>query len=749
MDQDLLGPLSDGDVRPLRGWLAGRGVDTEKLRGLPRWNTVRGERGEVTARRPPDRTADVVERLTAELPKVRQDRGGTALLLLYVLHEVEEAWESSYHFSLLWDTLRATRGHVPTWYGPLPAQERAAADAVLTAMHSVDHEIMAENAMITCRPESQAEESEKALRLAAEAAATACLAADFPALGQFLAEFAEEAETYYTGVARAACGTRDFLRAGTPLDEVIADLAAAESSDSLGSIYRSELRAHRFNLMRLNARRNDPWLRVDQGTLVYIYPFAVQGLTAEQVVDEVRSSGNAWTLAGFRNPTVQNSLDLTCFWDGSDSRGRRYDGAGIELPDVTIRGLDGVPLTTLQAQIRFSDLGNHYIRFEVGIVETPAYELYAMMFRGAPEHGFGQVGFDVPSPGPEPERWPRLSDLASRLAQDTGLELRRTHPRGTPLPPAGVDEGDGRWSVIRAVSRPGMYQLVLSVNAASTAVGPHGAGPFREVRESAEAMAAGGAGVLVNPVASHIASTADWIRYPTDVTTAAVPKGLDEELVVCTPNTTFVLGLGEANWLSNTRMAQAEFVSSLDGLLAGWVDELAGHYRRIRELHDRSLRVTDLGVVTVGELARFSKDLDDEKVRLHEFTVDARAVIAFIRSPSLVTSPVDARDIGILLQHSGFPRRVDELTAQLDEIANEQLDVTIDKLATKRVEKQRAKLEIFLAVIAAAGISGLVQVLQAGLDSNTAFAVIGDGVVLAGAMVFGIWVRRSGWSRHQ
>lgn len=113
MHQGLPEALADGDARPLRDWLTERGVDTGRTRALPRWNTARGE---VTGRRPPDRSDDVAAMVSAELPTVRDEPGGPALLLLHVLSEVEQAWETSYHFGPLWTTLRVTCRVAPQRY---------------------------------------------------------------------------------------------------------------------------------------------------------------------------------------------------------------------------------------------------------------------------------------------------------------------------------------------------------------------------------------------------------------------------------------------------------------------------------------------------------------------------------------------------------------------------------------------------------------------------------------------------------
>lgn len=729
MDPEILAALSDGDPLPLRSWLMQREVNAEKLRELPRWNAVPLQRGVPSARRPPDKSGEVASAMSSEMPKVHQAPGGTALMLLYLMHEVEEAWEVSYHFGPLWDTLRGARDYLLRPGRLAPGREPDAVQAVLAVMDCLEHRISAENAMTTCRPDIQAQECEEAVSRAREAAALgASLSSTYPEISAFVGQAAREAELYCDAVARAARGATAFFRHGAPLDDVINDLAGAESSEIFSdNICRSELRAHRFSLMGLHARSADPWLRVDHGNLVYMYPFSLRGLDAHQVVEEVGEHAGDWRLVGARPLTVHAPLDLDDVWDGSDSRGRRYEGASVHLPDVLVRGLDGALLGRAGVQVRFSQLGNHYVRFVSEIVEKSAPEMYAMLFRAAPEHGAVRIAFEGAGGG----SWPRLADLAVQLVEDCGREMQR----GVPA------------AAIRAVARPGTYQVVLSVNAASTSAGPSGAGPRREVRSTRELFAAAGVEVLANPVASQMGSLADWVRRPVTPGDATVARAAHDELVVRTPNTTLLAALGTAEFMNGTRRSLAEFAASLDGLFAGWSDELAGHYERVQALHQRSLALTRNGAAGAGELAELSKGLDDEKVRLDEFAVHARSIISLIQSPSLVSSPVDAEELRFFLRHSHFQQRVEELTSQIDEVANEQLGATIDKMAAQRVDQQRAKLEVFLAVIAAAGVSGLIQVLQAGFtggDFPRALAVTGVPLVVIGAVIVGIWVGRGG-----
>ncbi|KAF4407052.1 hypothetical protein [Streptomyces lycii] len=741
---ELTGALRGGDARPLREWLASRGVDTGSLRGLPRWNADPPQDGVPSVRRPPGRADRVVEEVAGQLEKVTGEPGGVALLLLHLLDEVEEAFELSYHFGLLWDTLRGARICVRDRLDALPAAEAAAARAVLPLLSALDEEILAENAVTSGLLTAQAEASERAAGHCRETAAAArSLPAGHEPLAEYLTHAAARGEVYNHAISGVARAVTAHLENGAPLDAALAALTAAEQHPRLDDRKRvSVLRAHRFSLTALRRDADADWLRVDHGTLSLLYPFALRGATPEDVVELVAGTAADWRLADAVPVQVHASLELDDMWDGSDSLGRRYDGARAELPDVVVRDLGGTELSRFGAEIIFSRLGNHFVRFHTELLDVTPADLYALLFRAAPEHGSGAVTFD-PGPGPAaggagaagPGR-PRLSDLALDLARDAAAEVRAA---------------TGGTNGVQAVCRPGMFQAVVAVHEASVARGPaRNAAPRREVRTIEEFAAAAGAQVLTNPVTHLVGSIAEWSRYATRGASSSTVVGMTGDWTVSTCNTTLLVGLGAAGFTMSGRRMTAEFAASLDGLFAGWSDELAGHYRRTRDFQRRAEEAgADPAAADPAALLELARELDAEKIRLHDFSVEARSAMALIRSPSLVSSPVEAQILERLLEESGYSARVRELVRTMDEVAHEQLGPVIEKIAAQRAgqedradaraeRRQRAKLDSLLAVIAAVGISGLGQILQSGYAVEaTGSALIVTAIVLLAGFVGG------------
>lgn len=677
------------------------------------------------------------------LSLVGDEPGGTALLLVYVMHEVDTAWEISYHFGPLRDTLQGACEAAASHSAPEGSPDAAAVRAVLAAMECLDAEILAENYLTTGQLQSMAEAMERAAARVHDAACWAAeFSADFPALSAYLNDFCREREVNCRAVVTAVGGVVRFFEEGSPLDQITLALAEAENSEALerGS-YRSELRAHRFSLESLNSKRHENWLRIDHGRLVYVYPFAVRGCGAEELVEAVRNGATHWTLGrvSLTAAAVHGSLDLDDSWDGSDSLNRRYEGAFIDLPDVVLGPLDGLPdieLGRVGAQIIFSELGNHYVRFEAELINASPIELFWMMSCAAPEYGALRISFErsLTSSGQSEIVWSRLSELAVQLAEDVGSELRQQ---------SGFDG-------VRVVARSGLFQVIVGVNAASVASGPERNGPWNEVRHPAELMGAVGFQILGHEIEGSVGSLVEWIRYLANPDTCSSVGSTDGEVLVRTANTVVIVSLGRADWVLSTWLTLAEFTVSLDALFAGWSDELARHYNRVKVLQARASQFVREHRLSDGELDAFSIELDVEKLQLHDFAVEVRSMISLIRSPSLVSSPAVAETLRNLLQKSDFQLRVDELSMNLDEVAHDQLAVIIEKLAVHRNDNQRAKLEVFLAVITAAGVAGLVQVLQAGFGAGPtalAWAVFSVTVIVVGACLFGFWTMRSGRRR--
>ncbi|WP_369185775.1 hypothetical protein [Streptomyces sp. Y1] len=756
-------------MEALHDWLARRGVDTGMIWELPRWNAALPPDGDGRPGRRGGRAGaaggawaaaheELVERTLGPcVRKVAGVPGGVARLLLLVLEEVEQAWQVSYTFDRLLGTLHGAERCLAAVHAPCSPDDLAARQAVRALMWSLDAQIRSEEAMTSGLLDVRADRADdaalwarRAVRLMRGVSPRFCLthgdvAREVVRLGRLY-------DGYQRTMAMATRALAAFYACGAPLDDAVEALRRAEGDGAIagdeGSV--SELRALRYSLLELQERARQRWLRVGHGKLVYLYPFAVRGVEPADLVEAVgQEEAPRWELAGTRPVRAHGSLELDDVWKSHDSLERRYDGALVVMPDAVVRAPDGRALARLGVQVRLSLLGNHYVRFEADLTDVSAVKLFAMLFWAGPEAGALDIAFDGTDPkadgggggggdgGGSRARWPRLSDLAMALAQDS-----------VPTRPGAARA---------VVCRPGLYQVVMEVTAAYTVVGP--AGEKRsEILTGGQFAEAVGARILTSPAPSLMGSMAEWIRYAEATPASPDITGTTGEWILRTCNTTLLVSLGLPAFVRDTWGSILEFASSLDGLLEGWSTDLAKHHRDAKAREDEADALGDKA--SSHALRRLSDQLDQEKLKLDRLAVDVHAKSALFQSPSLLASPLAAQRLRVLLEASGYQRKADELSRSIAEVTQEQLTGAIEKLARERKEsekdereamqrRQRVKVDTLLAVIAGMSIAGLGQVLEAGLDYHQALWVVLTVVgVLVLAALLGLYVYRTSGERR-
>ena len=709
-DSDPLDHLLDGDVQPLRAWLAGLAIDVEALWRLPRWNVAGGP---MPYRRIPEDLSQRVEAVLGEAVELAGlQPGGIARLFAYLHYECDRAWAVSYHFPPMWATLR---GACAAWLTRRPVgdpAEVAAGEAFLALLVVLDLEIQVENA-VTC---GLVREAGRLSRYAAEQARVAARLADGltlydPGVAGYVGECGHGRAVYDEALAVAAYALADLLDGEADTVGVAVDVLRS-AEDELGAgpgeadtEDASELRGHRYSLEDLQASRDRPWLYVDTARIVYLYPFALRGMDPAEAVLGAAENARYWQLAGVASTAVHEGFNLDDVWYSSDSDGRRFDGVQVLLPKVTLRGparLRGNDpvLATLRAELRFSWLGNHYLRFEGDLVDADPQEVYAALMRAAPEHGRLDVTCGAGDRhGAGQRHWPRLADLAIDLVEDVSQALN------APMS-----------------ARPGMYQVLLNVYAASVGTGP-AATDRVPVRTPEQVTGAVGAAVLFRPVPNMTNTLAEWVRYPPPARDEAIEgaTNLRDHLVLRTCNTTVQMAFGLAHWSLDTSGNVAEFAASLEGLFAGWFDELGEYHKRVREIRQASESDTAEG------LRLRVRQLREEQIRLHKLITEARSTLALVVSPALVSSPVVAEQLVTMVEAAGTSRRAVDLGRRAEEVLDERLGRGIETLARQRAEleaaekqraeeRQRARLNAILAIVAAVGFSGLGQIVQSGYE---------------------------------
>jgi hypothetical protein len=722
VSQEVLDALGTGDGTPLRNWLTGalaaamQPEQVSALAGLGRWNDTRGDDSRSGTALAGLRNA---VRLTAGEPVL------SALLALYVRHECNAAWEVSWDHGPIRTAIEAAEQERSLL--PADTEAWARSEPAWALLRLLDREMLVESAAASG---VLATLSHHAGLAAAQASAIAALCRSLPpdAVVSHVAEVAYRESCYYLALAGAAQAADEHVRTGDrDLGPAIDALVRAEAVFADDEVCRSELRAHRASLEALETTTGQPRLHIGAGSVVYVYPFGLRGVTAGRAVEALRTTGHLWTLAGLAVVRVAGELPLNDIWNGNDPLQRLYAGAAAFLPDILLpdEGL-GRP-HQLTVEVRLTELGNHCVRIEAPLRDANPQALYAALLRAAPEAAdLRELGLPiVPAvPGAEPQ-WGRLTDLATEICADLCSQFTQH---------AGVPE-------VQVSTRGGTYHVVTRVQEAGAADGPS-ADRTTPVSDPEELLGLVGGAVLSHPVRHGVSAVAEWVRYPAGAGTRIDAPGMVDDLVIRTENTTTIACPTAPSYMIDPFQEAAEFVATLDGLFAGWHVELADHYYRItREMKQLSLELgrprSDDGW-DATDLDRRQRELEAAQHEMQVFVMASRLRLMFITAPSLVTSPVIRTTLDHLLDAAGFEKARADFVGTVEDVVGDRAWTLIDtsvrrrqvlaeerqREETARSEAQREavaargrrRMDILLAGVTAIGISGILSILQAGYD---------------------------------
>ncbi|MFD0785200.1 hypothetical protein ACFQZ8_14940, partial [Micromonospora azadirachtae] len=628
-------------------------------------------------------------------------------LLLYLETLFEEHWEEAWDIEPVLEHVR----FVGERWSRLAAQGQAVdaevAGLVLQMIELLAVKMVCNDAGYTG---SLAAWSDLAGRVADRAERMLVDAASCPRspLSTFMIERAGGDVRYYRALCLATRAVFDHFTTGEgEVDGAIRALREAEESLPDG-IDRSEMRAHRYALEALAASGEQPWLQVEHGQVVYLYPFglyedvAADGTSAgtppsavslpKDLIDTARRAAYDWTLAGCsvnEHPQAKVSEDLSLcdIWKGDDPLDRQFRGMTITLPDLELTDVDrpDAEPQALTVELRLSELGNHCLRIGLQLSGATPPQVYAAMVRVAPECG-NLTALGTPlrmvESGPAAPQWRRLSDFANQVIFDLAGQLARTMDRQ-----------------VRCSARPGMYHVLLSVDRASI-VSPS-TGTVEPVRTAAELLSAFGAQPLCNPVRDGMGAVAEWLRYPVDAARLPVVDvpGFAGDLLMRSCNTTLMMAPGTPSYQMRSLAETAEFVASLEGMFAGWQDQLAGYHQAVLEQLaemtarlDRSRAEPDEAAISsaghhrdVEGLTELQGRLEAQQLRMHAFVMSSRTVLMFLTAPSLVTSPAIRVTIDRLLVAARFG----ELRAEFEDMVDKVLADRAGALVEASMRRQQ------------------------------------------------------------
>jgi hypothetical protein len=704
---ELIAELDDEDPARLEHRLRDLKVDTQAVANCFTWN---GDE--------PD-PLRVFEDAVAAVP----DRIDRALLSLWVRQCGLDAWENSYHLSHLTRMLSAFEKEIirsPDTAGPDPLMH-----LMLLFNHLLAKDIQIEDQLCTGSFDRYEAAIESALGVCDQVDGRAEAAAAPECLTEFVQGWTEASRRYYSAILASSAGVRAAL-AGEwgQVDASIRSIDSIETKaveeELFSFVERSEIRAHRRSLQRLSAARDEAWLRVDQGRIAYLYPFGVTGLT----YDEIAARVQAFDLT---EPLLRSGPDPEPFTVHADSRSDhysghddiwnpqaagelRFDGVELRLPRVRLY-IDGDrEPETLQATVRFSPLGNHYLRL-VRRIEGDGldpHELQQAMFRAAREHGVIDVRC-----GESSGSWPRLSQFAQDLLKAGLMKM---------LAPATATHGlvPMQSPVHRDLDVPeihlGRSHVLLTVLQAS-AYRPGTDTAPETIGHGDALLAAFGSTVLRHVVPNCKETIGDWSRY--SATQCKIIRDIRNEgdILVATGNSTVVAMLDSPSFVSGTLEAVGEFTATFDGALEAWNQRL-NHYRR-----------TVLGIIDEYDSGKPSKtqlptsfdaplqQMREERARLVHFESGTRRAISTLYSSNFLRSPSDTVALQQLLAFTGIDDQVQTFRERLGEVATDQFEATLQRWTGERqlAEEQLAarRRESASIALAAVGVCAAFQIWQA------------------------------------
>jgi hypothetical protein len=655
---------------------------------------------------------------------------GELLVALYVYGLCLEKWEKSEAYCQIRVILDALGDVYPE-----PAVDGADAPTRLLSILArqtrlLDYEMGVEEAMNCSCPVAMGERARKVVdglqpliaELDGTLSADDALAGDLAELRDVVRADAQLSHVYFAELAAVADAVLRFVdpaAGGSPdFEGVLAGLEQAESNDALeGEVYVSELRAHGASLQALRDNADEPQLRIDAAEIVYLYPFALDGVAATAAVERTLR-GDATTALGAAGlgPAYHQSLALNDLWDRADRDEPGYSGASIELPKITVEttahdwiedhypGYD--PLLSFSVEVRLSRLGNHYLRVTSEIAEAGLHEVNQALRRGSRAMGAERVSSEG-----HPTTWEKIADYADEVIATIAGALQ-----GTP---------------VRNLNAPSHVVLGARSISVESTDGPASPASAETLEKSV------GATLLFHPVRHLATSLEEWVRYPPpDVTNLLAQQGYVRELVVRTDNTTVLFMPESPEWLIDEYEEMVEFVASVPPLLTLWEQEGLGFDKRLETM----LRSKGVPV----------RELHAHELEILEHERGIREQLAFLHSQALCRTRGQRRFLNELWEAAGLPALEGELEEGLTRLAERQARIAalIRRADQEHSARLSGRVQLVLALIAAASLAGVLQWATGAYDLDGRPWAIMQALILGAAsalvvIAVAVWTRGS------
>ncbi|GGD79494.1 hypothetical protein [Microbacterium murale] len=683
---------------------------------------------------------------------------GGLVLALYLRNLVNSAWALTWDHETLAVAIRISCDAATT------ARKRRADPLSTLGWRLLEFlllEFRVESALLAGRLDIVARSAEDAV----DAAATLVTAMDdldspedaHAATGMaVLAAEASNELVYYRVVLDGARLAQRMLEAYVP--GAMAELERLRSlvaSTPFNPVDASELRGHLTAIGTVCASQDRDRLHIDEGRVRFVYPFGVRGhhhqthleLTDALVLAAQRRLTGGGTLGGVPVAGIRRRLDLSDVWQGTDTFGRGYRGATIELGDIRVEhvGAEGSG-QIIRTRVQLSHLGNNAIIFEVDLAGSAAHRVAETVHLATPS--FGDLR-EIPE---LMRMYSDQGDLAGlpQLVDDLLDDIGSLDPEAT------------------IAAREGSFGVITSVLAASRV---HGR-TRTALTAAGELLDLWGNQPLIHPLPSGAASIADWTMYDLDGIHTWSLLHLNSEILASNSNVSLLASLGSPDFAVADIESFLEFAHSMHGMYQGWQDAIRSFAEQIaRLLRDAELLLAGAEpasgqdrATTIAELDELVNRVERTELALQSFVQSNEAIMLFIESPTIVTSPPLRVDLDTVLTSNGYPRLRDGFTRAVRDVLGTRLQPLLEVvhrrmeqsfaaeqaiLAQKQREHEAALeerreardrrnsrlLELLGAVFAVVGFAGLASVLQAGhpeWGAVEAWILFASVLVLAG-----------------
>jgi hypothetical protein len=246
-----------------------------------------------------------------------------------------------------------------------------------------------------------------------------------------------------------------------------------------------------------------------------------------------------------------------------------------------------------------------------------------------------------------------------------------------------------------------------------------------------------GAQPLLHPLPAGASGVADWAMYDVDAVQSFELLHLNDELVAANSNVTLLASFRSPDYAVSEIESFITFAHTMHGMYQAWQSRVREHAESISGLltdverligaadaagsgadHEAQQDFTERLGALIGVIER-------AELELQSFVQSKQAIMLFVESPAIVSSPALRVDLDTVLRSNrydllreGFERAVrDVLGSRLQpllDVCHRRFERILDDRQAER-ERRTERVERVLGVILAViGISGMASLLQEG-----------------------------------